>query len=151
LSFVRFLTAAFFFLRGLAFLPAAFLDVSFFAAVFLALVLLAVERGTEAAAGVLPLRPKKVVSNRCILSNASMTAGASFVAFALATTGRAPAGRTSTRQRLSDWPVFLLSTSLRWISTRVSLMVNLRKMRLTLLSTKRISLVSTAIVLSLLT
>lgn len=114
-------------------------------------VFVAVETDPETVAAGLPLRPKNVVSNRCTLPTARPTEDAIFVASALAVRGRVPAGRTSIRQRLSAWPVFRLSTSLRWTSTRVSFLANLPKTRFTLPSTNRVRLASTAIVLSLLT
>jgi hypothetical protein len=94
---------------------------------------------------------KNVVRDRRIFPNAVPTAAGIVAPFALAVRGRALWGRASMRHRLSIWPVFLPSTSLRWTSTRVNLLANRLRTRLASASTKCASRASTLIVRSLFT
>ena len=59
------------------------------------------DAGAAASVAGLPFLPKKVVSRRCIFLSASVTEDSVVAAMASAVTGRSPAGRASTRQRLS--------------------------------------------------
>src|SRR6202034_3150554 len=119
---------------------AVFLTGVFFAVAFFGFGLAA---GAAASVAGLPFLPKKVVSRRCIFLSASVTEDSVVAAMASAVTGRSPAGRASTRQRLSAWPVRVLLMSLRWTSTRVSFLAKRSKRRLASSSTKRVSVAST--------